>query len=83
MVRVFSVYRVDRTTGLTEAVGCILERRDKDRHRPLRSQLAVEARSVFGLDDDECIRIVPEHPVDTERTEETTLSFGRITIISR
>jgi hypothetical protein len=82
MSRGYTVYRVDRDSGIMEPVGCLLERRDKDPRRYSRSRLIDEARRLFGLANAEFIRIVLDHTTSSRELGETTIARGVLTIRS-
>lgn len=82
MSRGYTVYRVDRDSGVMEPVGCLLERRDKDHRRYSRSRLIAEARQLFGLANAEFIRIVLDHTTSPRELGETTIARGVLTIRS-
>jgi hypothetical protein len=82
MSRGYTVYHVDRDSGIMDPVGCLLERRDKDHRRYSRSRLVAEARQIFGMANAEFVRIVLEHTTSPHELGETTMAQGILTIRS-
>lgn len=84
MTRGYTVYRMNYVTGKKEAIGCILERREKESRKNLLD-LVAEARRLFGKGTSESIHIVldtPHAPLDSTGREQA-FTRGIVTVISR
>ncbi|MCL5966852.1 MAG: hypothetical protein M1550_06595 [Deltaproteobacteria bacterium] len=79
--RGYTVYRVDYVTGMKEAIGCIPERREKERKGNLLA-LLVEARKVFGRGPSEAIHIVLDSPRDAKELPAKAVARGNVLITS-
>ena len=82
MKRGYTVYRVDYVTGKKEAIGCILERRGRERGKNLMN-LLVEARRVFGRGPSDAINIVLDSPKNSHEIREAGFARGIVSIASR
>ena len=82
MKRGYTVYRVDYVTGKKEAIGCILERRGRERGKNLMS-LLVESRRLFGRGSSDAIHIVLDSPKNSHEIRETGFAWGIVSIASR
>lgn len=81
MRRQFTVYRVNYATGRRDPIGCITERREKERGRNLLD-LLTEARRIFGNGTSDAIQIVFDIPRGMVGREQA-FSRGLVTITSR
>lgn len=81
MKRGFTVYRVDYVTGKKEAIGCILERRGRERGKNLMN-LLVEARKLFGRGLSDAINIVLDSPKNSHEIREAGFVLGIVSIAS-
>jgi hypothetical protein len=82
MKKGYTVYRVDYVTGKKEAIGCILERRDREMERNLMG-LLVEARKLFGRGPSDAINIVLDSPKNSHEIREAGFTLGIVSIASR
>jgi hypothetical protein len=82
MKRVYTVYRVDYVTGTKEAIGCILERRKKDRGNNLTS-LLMGTRRLFARGPSDVINIVLDSPKNSREIREAGFAWGIVSIRSR
>lgn len=71
----YTVSRVDYVTRRKEAIGCITERRERDRGKNLLA-LLVEARRLFGRDVAESIHIALDCRTDPGGRKEEAVSRG-------
>lgn len=82
MKRGYTVYRVDYVTGKKEAIGCILERRGRERGKNLLG-LLVESRRLFGRGPSDAINIVFDSPKNSHEIREAGIAWGIVSIVSR
>ena len=82
MRRGYTIYRVDYVTGKKEAVGCILERRGRERGKNLIC-LLMEARRLFARAPSDAINIVLDSPKNSREIREAGFAWGIVSIASR
>lgn len=82
MKRGYTIYRVDYVTGKKEAIGCILERRGRERGKNLMS-LLVESRRLFARGPSDAINIVLDPPKNSREIREAGFTWGVVSIVSR
>lgn len=79
----YTVYKVDYKTKEKEALGCILERRKKERGTARNLlDLLKEARRLFARGPGDAITIVLDPPKDAVMLGERAVSRGILTITS-